>query len=114
MAPTVYTLDPDYDTVIILTNPCTNFAPWDPYADDPESVETESCGEAASDVEANSSDSENESPVDVAVQESDVEDSGEMCESTGDATGAAEDVNVSSHSRGPPTITEKDVAKPII
>lgn len=30
MAPTIYIIDPDPDTVIMLTNPCTIFAPWKP------------------------------------------------------------------------------------
>jgi hypothetical protein len=30
MAPVVHVIDPDPDTVLILRNPCTTFAPWDP------------------------------------------------------------------------------------
>ncbi|KAF2690670.1 hypothetical protein K458DRAFT_382247 [Lentithecium fluviatile CBS 122367] len=30
MPPIVHKIDPDYDTVIVLTHPCKNFAPWDP------------------------------------------------------------------------------------
>jgi hypothetical protein len=28
MAPVVHVIDPDPDTVLILRNPCTTFAPW--------------------------------------------------------------------------------------
>lgn len=33
MPPTVHEIDPDYDTVIVLTHPCKDFAPFDPTAE---------------------------------------------------------------------------------
>jgi hypothetical protein len=33
MAPIIHEIAPDYDTVIVLKYPCTDFAPWDQYAE---------------------------------------------------------------------------------
>ena len=41
MPPTIHVIDPEYDTIIVLTDPCKNFAPWDPTADIPEHVAPE-------------------------------------------------------------------------
>jgi hypothetical protein len=36
MAPVEHHIDPDPDTVIVLSNPCTDFAPWEPHPIAPE------------------------------------------------------------------------------
>jgi hypothetical protein len=65
MAPTVYQIDPDPDTVIILRNPCTNFAPWELVAAEPEQL--------APEAQLDASDEEVQSSEDVPLDEFSIE-----------------------------------------
>jgi hypothetical protein len=78
--PTIHEIDPDYDTVIVLTDPCKHFAPWILGAENSKDGSQDgSCG----------------LPGNVSEQEISAESSRDQSAPTSDTTGAADDHDVS-------------------